>query len=415
MGFAPIVADESTGTDGWILVVKILHLTTFLQGGAGRVIATLASAQRASGHDVVVIMSATSAPGYGNYSGHIDTLARSGVASHAIDSLFLRDPAEHRHVIDFVESQYGGVSRFDVLHAHAAVPARIAMVLVDRAAARAPVLQTMHGWGIAKTPEQQKSDIAVLRAVDRVVVPDKTSARLLESLGVAATHVRRVPYGVAPQVERSGAGDALRVEMRTWQANGGVVICCAGTVGPRKNQRLLIEALPRIQPNGGVLCVFVGDGEPVLLQALAARAGVAGRVRFSGYRTDAREIVAASDFLVLPSISEGQPLSVLEAFCDGVPVLSSSIPELRELVADGVTGFLFDPMDANDLANAFSRARSLSAEGRAALCERARAQWESTFSVHRMCEGYMTEYVDLCVRLRAGELLQPASEIGEEQ
>src|SRR5215510_12876913 len=47
--------------------MKILHLATFLQGGAGRVIADLAAAQRAAGNDVTVVASRTGAPGFGNY------------------------------------------------------------------------------------------------------------------------------------------------------------------------------------------------------------------------------------------------------------------------------------------------------------------------------------------------------------
>ena len=375
--------------------VRILHLTTFLQGGAGRVITALASTQQASGHEVVVVTSATSESDCGNYSGYIETLARSGVAVHAVDSLFSREPADHAHVVEFIGRQCGGAAVFDVLHAHAAVPARIALTLADRAAARVPILQTMHGWGISKTPAQQEADIAVLNAVERVVVPATTSAALLESLGVAPERVRVVPYGVAPHVERSRATDALPAEIRSWQENDGVVICCAGTLGQRKNQRLLIEALPLVAAKERVLCVFVGDGEAAALQALAARAGVLAHVRFSGYRADARAIIAASDYLVLPSLSEGQPLSILEAFCDGVPVLASSIPELRELVTDGVTGFLFDPLSARDLANALARARGLTAWARSELCDRARAQWQSTFSLDRMCDSYMAEYVEL--------------------
>ncbi|MEZ5284166.1 MAG: glycosyltransferase [Vicinamibacterales bacterium] len=59
---------------------------------------------------------------------------------------------------------------------------------------------------------------------------------------------------------------------------------------------------------------------------------------------------------MLPSRSEGQPLAVLEAFCDGVPVIASRIPELDELTDSGATGWLFDPGDATALATMLSAA-----------------------------------------------------------
>jgi L-malate glycosyltransferase len=395
--------------------VRILHLTTFLQGGAGRVIALLAGLQRASGHEVVVVTSATPEPGYGNYSGHMDALARAGVAVHAVDSSFKRDTTDNLRVVDFVERHYGGAAGFDLMHTHAAVPSRIAMTLRARAATRIPVLQTMHGWGVTKTPDQQAADVAVLQAVDRVVVTAATSAALLGSLGVPPTRVRIVPCGVPTHVERSDATDGLRAEMRSWQARGGVVICCAGTVGPRKNQRLLVEALPLLDDAGRVLCVFVGDGDTAALEDLATLTGVGPRVRVTGYREDARQIVAASDYLVLPSLSEGQPLSILEAFCDGVPVLASAVPELSELVADGATGFVFDPLSATDLASAFSRARRLSTAARAELCDRARVLWEARFSLDRMCDSYMAEYRALCAGSAVRASLQFPGEIAEQQ
>src|SRR5690606_16638211 len=128
-----------------------------------------------------------------------------------------------------------------------------------------------------------------------------------------------------------------------------------------------VEALALIDPAERPLCVFIGDGDIAELQALVERRGVAGQVRICGYREDARHIAAASDYVVLPSLSEGQPLSLLEAFCDGVPVLASAIPEISEMIDAGRTGFLFDPHDAADLARALSVVHRLTPDARAAL------------------------------------------------
>ena len=71
----------------------IVHITTFLQGGAGRTVTDLACAQRARGHRVVVAASATAEPGFESYSEYLATLAAAGIEVVLADSSFKRDLA----------------------------------------------------------------------------------------------------------------------------------------------------------------------------------------------------------------------------------------------------------------------------------------------------------------------------------
>jgi len=371
--------------------MRILHLTSFLQGGAGRAIASLAIGQRGDGHDVIVITSRTGAPGYGNYPVHLDAVADAGVSIEEVDSLFTRDREAHEKVITHVERRYGGIASFDVVHAHAAVPSAIALRLRQRAALRVPIVQTMHGWGIAKTTEQRQADIAALKAIDAIAVPAQVSSDLLQSFGVAAGSIEVIPYGVAPRVT-AGSGDApLLADIAEWRRSGGSAVCCAGTIGERKNQRVIVDAL-RMLGDPGVRAVFVGEGDTDGLRQHAERAGVVDQVRITGYRDDARDVVATCDVIVLPSLSEGQPLTILEAFCDRVPVVASTIPELRELVKAGDTGWLAEPTDAADIARAIRMALAQDRGERAAMIERAFADWRTKFSLDVMCSRYSAWY-----------------------
>lgn len=373
--------------------MRILHLTTFLQGGAGLVIASLAAAQRAAGHDVVVVTSATEVPGYGNYPGHLDTLRRAGVDVHLVDSLFTRDDTAALHVLTFLLA-HPTASRADVVHAHAATPGRLGHLFARHAGPR-PLLQTMHGWGVAKTTDQQRADVETLERADRVVVPAESSARLLEDLGVTAARIRVIAYGVGPLAERRQPVHRIESAMAEWRHTGGHVVCCPGTVGARKNQSVLVDALALLPASSRVLCVFVGDGDTTALQAYAEARGVVDRIRICGYHEDARHIVRAADHLVLPSLSEGQPLSILEAFCDRVPVIVSRIAELRELVEDGACGLLLDPRNAADVARVLSEASASSAAQRSQLAARGHAAWASRFSSARMHDRHVAVYEEL--------------------
>ncbi len=369
----------------------ILHLTTFLQGGAGLVIASLAAAQRAAGHEVVVVTSATGAPGYGNYTGHLAYLAAAGVAVHVVDSLFSRAPGDWEPVLATLLADPRACEAH-VCHAHAATPSRIALAFEARTRPR-PVVQTMHGWGIGKSEAQARADVEVMNRVAAVVVPAQTSAVLLGTLGVDPSRVRRIAYGVAPRGARMEPAHDVEAEMRDWRAAGALVLCCPGTVGARKNQRALLQALAALESSGmDVRCVFVGEGETAALVEHAAALGILARVRVCGYRVDARHITAAADHLVLPSLSEGQPLAVLEAFADGVPVILSDIPEHAELVGDRIPRLLFDPHDPADIARTIAAAASLSPQERARLAHDARQAWLAQFSIDGMTAAYDSVY-----------------------
>ncbi len=71
--------------------MRILHVTTFLQGGAGRIIAALAIAQRRQGHDVTVVADDGGADGYGSYPEYLAALTAAGVPVVAVRSTFTRD------------------------------------------------------------------------------------------------------------------------------------------------------------------------------------------------------------------------------------------------------------------------------------------------------------------------------------
>lgn len=370
--------------------MRVLHLTTFLQGGAGRAITSLAVAQAREGHEVSLLTSFTGAPGYGNYPGYLDELAAAGVEAHAIDSLFDRSLERQRPVASALDSMLCSRNAPDFLHAHAGTPAALALAAARRACRAVPVIQTMHGWGIAKTAAQSAADVATLNAMDRVVVPARSSAALLSSFGVRSSQMSVVPYGVQPQAA-DDAEDSLMAQMRAWRDQGCLVACCVGTIGERKNQALLVEALARVAADISVQAVFVGDGAVHTLRDLACARGVSARVHLAGYRRDARRLQAAASVSVLPSRSEGQPLAVLEAFCDGVPVVASRIPELAELIDAGLTGRLVEPEDPQDLADALAWVARHPGQA-ITMAAHAHARYQEHFTVERMVDGYRAEY-----------------------
>jgi glycosyltransferase involved in cell wall biosynthesis len=382
--------------------MKILHLATFLQGGAGRVIADLAVAQRVAGNDVTVVVSETGAPGYGNYDAYLDRLDLAGVSVRVVDSLFAREYSANLRVVRALDDLFPPDAAPTIVHTHAGIPSLIAMIYAGARRTPPPIVQTMHGWGVQKTAHQVDADVTVINRVDRVVVPSRHSRDLLTSLGVAPSRVNVVPYGIAQDgVELRAIDESTFVEMTRARHRGALIVACVGTVGARKNQALLVDAIARLAGRLSIHCVIIGDGETAAIQQRIDAARLADVIRLHGYSPAARRLAASADVLVLPSQSEGQPLSILEAFCDGTLVAVSDIPELAELVDDGRTGLRFAAGDAKALADALIRFAALSNVERRAIRTRARSIYEANFTVAQMTQSYELVY---------GEVLRGSAE-----
>jgi glycosyltransferase involved in cell wall biosynthesis len=372
--------------------MNILHLTTFLQGGAGRVLVDLASAQRRRGHHVTVVAARTPVPGYGHYDDFIAQLAHAGVGVWLVDSLFHRDMAQNLRAAELV-NRVSAMAPPDVVHAHAAVPSLIALLSAGHRRRPVRIVQTMHGWGVSKTPAQAEADVRVMNLVDRVVVPSVHAAKELTTLGADPSLIQVIAYGVSRDRTSLAGGDAvLAAELASRRRRGNLVIACVGTIGARKNQALLVDALTRIDRSLDIFAVFVGDGDRAGLANHIARAGLDARAAVRGYTAGARALARQADILVLPSESEGQPLAVLEAFADRVLVVASDIPALAELVDDERTGFLHRAGDAASLADVIARVHRLPARLREAIIERAATEQSVRFSADAMYRNYMDAY-----------------------
>lgn len=116
-----------------------------------------------------------------------------------------------------------------------------------------------------------------------------------------------------------------------------------------KNHACLVRAAGRLKASHPQLRLFlVGTGFPGdsensedEIWALVHELGIQDRVVFAGYQENIPEMLSALDAFCLPSLSEGLPVSLLEAMAAGVPVIGSEVKGIVEVVKDGKTGFLF--------------------------------------------------------------------------
>ncbi len=125
-----------------------------------------------------------------------------------------------------------------------------------------------------------------------------------------------------------------------------------------KDQEGAVRALAHLKSLGGPVpyLVFVGGGEAVLQErarAAAAELGVLDRTRFCGQQSDVLPYYWASDFFTLSSKSETFPMAILEAMATGLPCVMTDVGGAREVIEEGVNGFVGRPADPDSLALAW--------------------------------------------------------------
>jgi glycosyltransferase involved in cell wall biosynthesis len=369
-------------------VSVLVHLAPFLQGGAGRAVATLACAQQRSGNDVIVATSKTGEPGFENYGEYVDTIRASGCRLIEVDSLFKRDRDLNEAALSAVIATLGA-ARPAVVHAHAAIPARIGQGLGG------PVLQTMHGWSRHKSAAHTAEDLAIMSAVDLVVFPSKAAHRQLQDIGGRFRRTAIVPNGISATPPAAPLPGMLS-DLPARRSAGTKVLLSIGSLTTQKNHRVIIDAMPALADEHDVLAVLIGEGpelEP--LRERASTLGVADRVRFCGYMHEASSALSIADLLIQPSLAESFGVAVVEAFRAGVPVAASTIPPLIELVSDTDCGWTFRPDSPEALADVVREVLAVPRDQREERIDRARRLFADRYTDDRMIGAYESLYTSL--------------------
>jgi glycosyltransferase involved in cell wall biosynthesis len=237
----------------------------------------------------------------------------------------------------------------DIVHANsskAGVLGRLAAAL-----AGVPIrIFTVHGWAFAAS----SGAVSVLyRWADRLMAPLTTLticvAERERTSGLAARTCCEERTVVIPNAVDVGAAPLARHE------GGPPLIVAVGRLAEPKDALTLVRAFAAVRERP-FTALLVGDGpDRPPVEAEVRRLGLEDAVTLTGTRDDVPELLARADVFVLSSRSEGAPLSILEAMAAGLPVVSSCVGGVPELVADGETGLLVPPGDPAAMAAALGR------------------------------------------------------------
>jgi glycosyltransferase involved in cell wall biosynthesis len=165
-----------------------------------------------------------------------------------------------------------------------------------------------------------------------------------------------------------------------------ICMLMAGNVARNKGSREFYEAFKRMSVRYPALsAVWVGDGpDAPLLRRRAKEDGLADRLHITGRvpRPRVLEWMRAADLMLFPSHAEGLPNVVMEAMAAGLPVVSTDVGGVREIIADGVSGIVVPPEDVPAMTHAIERMLEDRAWARQ-VAERGRAFIHRFFDVDR--------------------------------
>jgi glycosyltransferase involved in cell wall biosynthesis len=169
-------------------------------------------------------------------------------------------------------------------------------------------------------------------------------------------------------------------------------VVAVGRLEPVKGLNVAIDALSSEGMPQTVQLHIVGSGPcEDDLRMQAGEAGVAERVHFLGFRRDAYAFIAHCEALLMPSLHEGLPYTLLEAMALGKSVIASRVGGLAEVVEHEVTGILVQPGDPAALANAIQRLAAAPSL-RARLGEEAQRVQRARYSLEAMTSSYLQLY-----------------------
>lgn len=272
--------------------------------------------------------------------------------------------------------------RADVVHTHNAKPLYYGGPAA-RAAGIKGLIHTRHGQHFGEGARQRAVFRMLARMADRVVCVSKDSERLSVNQGVPRQKVCTVLNGI----------DVERFAYRGPAERGPVVM--VGRLSPEKDPFTLVRATAIVKAREPDFRLEIaGDGECMEeLKRLVRELDLGEEtVKLLGEVSDVPGLLARASVFVLPSLTEGVSLTLLEAMARGLPVVATRVGGNPEVVVEGQTGLLVEAGDAAGMAEALLRLQQNPQTCRfmgTAACARVKGR----FDARRMVAEYQDLYL----------------------
>ena len=360
--------------------MRIVHLITHVRLGVGRAIADLAVHQASrAGHEVLVVIADDAEGGWRSDPALLEELRGAGVAVRAAGDFFHRHAARLGEAAVRLREIVGAWDERTVVHSHTAPG-----IAVARWSGARRVLATCHGWSLDRPAEYLLQDALAFSLADAIVSPSTYWAERVAALP-GQPQVDVIPYGF--DLSR------YRGLVPKTEARAAARIACVGELTARKGQDVLLEAMPGVWealPQAELHLFGDGDLRPALEARLRALDPPRCRVFLHGHVSAAYRRLPEYDLLVLPTRSDNQPVAIVEAMLAGLPIVSTTVGGIPEMIDQAACGETVPPEEPAALAAGVLDV--LARADLAAMAARGRSFASATYDVARSAAVHQPLY-----------------------
>lgn len=332
--------------------MKILQVSSLFPphvGGIEHHVETLSNKLVEKGHEVTV------------YTSNVPKSKRheviNGVEIYRFQSLF--SPLNNQFIPGLFFKLISK-NRFEIIHVHSHLHISSNIAVFSKIFIKRPIVLTSHGtvnyegWkNLINVLYNKTMAKWMLKSIDRIIALSSKQADILENLGADSSNITIIPHGIdLSQINLTGDTEKFK---NLYRLNDKNIILFVGGLIPRKGINYLIEAMKYVKFDS-VLLIVGGElqGHPGVKEGLEQQVKKLGlkNVLFLGRvsEEDLRCAYVIADVFVLPSISEGLPLTLLEAMAYKKCMIATNIAGNSDVIQNGKNGILVEPENSQKLA-----------------------------------------------------------------
>ncbi len=284
------------------------------------------------------------------------------------------------------------------MHAHQYTPF-FQSLLARGLSRRLPIVFTEHGrqYPDYRRPKRVVCNRVLVQKRDRLIaVGESVRQALIDFEGLTASRVEVIRNGVGlDDYLKAGADERLRCQVRSELnlQDGEFTVLQVARLNELKDHATAVRTIAHLRDQGlRARLLLAGDGEErAAIEQRVMELNLRDQVTLLGTRRDVPRLLAACDAFLLTSISEGIPLTLIEAMAASRPVVSTKVGGVGEIVVPGETGFLAPAGDPVWLARHLAELRSRP-ERRHAFGEAGRQRAIAEFDQQKMLDAYAGVY-----------------------
>lgn len=364
--------------------MKIVHLISgYLgQGGAERLVIDLSEEMAKMGHDVTICCFRKPDP---DVVSKID----KAVKIHSFGKTKGFDLLLSFKIANYIKKEH-----FDVVNCHlpAVFPYLIWSLLVCK---NVKFFYTIHSN--PKDEEPRKSVRRLRRKFIKngrltfVGISDMVGNDFVKLYGLDSA-IPVIYNGRKPQL-KTESFEVVKTEVEGYKKNEKTkVFLAVGRLTKEKNYKLMLGAFSKLKDENITLVVLGKDYDGFLERF---KDEIPSDVHFLGGKNNVSDYLLNADCFIMSSLYEGLPISIIEAMSAGLPIVSTSVGGIPDVVKDGVNGFLSPSLELSDFVRTIKSYLSASASDLERMSETNRKAYAEKYTIERTAEQYLAIYCQL--------------------